>query len=272
MSDAAKMPSRDTTARTLMVALVTALVCSAAVTSVAITLKPIQQRNVAEFRQANILSVVGLLKEDVPVSEQIGQIDTRIVELATGEYTSDIDAQTFDEKVASKSPDLGRVVPAENDLANLRRVGRYSPVYLVAEGDKTRFLILPIRGAGLWAEMLGFIALEADGNTIRGLKFYQHGETPGLGDAVDRQDWQDLWQGKLVYDDSGVPQIEIIRGRVARGAVASDPPRAGDPVFQVDGMSGATLTGQAINRMLHFWLGPEGYGPYLRKNWIENHG
>jgi Na+-transporting NADH:ubiquinone oxidoreductase subunit C len=104
--------------------------------------------------------------------------------------------------------------------------------------------------------MYGYLSLEPDGNTIRGLRFYEHGETPGLGDQIDKPDWRAQWSGKLLTDEYGVLRIEVVRGKV----IAGDGEK-----YQVDGLAGATLTGRGVTRLLQYWMGPHGFGPYLQK-------
>ena len=115
-------------------------------------------------------------------------------------------------------------------------------------------LVLPIEGYGLWKFLYGFIALESDLNTVRGITYYQHGETPGLGGEVDNPRWKQGWVGRKVFDDSGEPKIEVIKGYA--GPVETDP-------YEIDGLSGATLTSRGVTNMIHFWLGENGFGPYL---------
>ena len=119
-------------------------------------------------------------------------------------------------------------------------------------------IILPIEGAGLWSTMRGYLALQPDGNTINGIRFYEHGETPGLGDQVDKSAWRDIWVGKKLYGEGDTPRIAVVRGFVERGA---DNP---DAQYQIDGMSGATLTGNGVTNLVQHWTGPEGFGPYLQ--------
>ncbi|MDJ0814252.1 MAG: NADH:ubiquinone reductase (Na(+)-transporting) subunit C, partial [Woeseiaceae bacterium] len=114
-------------------------------------------------------------------------------------------------------------------------------------------VILPVQGAGLWGTMYGYLAVEADGRTARGLQFYQHIETPGLGDGVDKPAWQAQWNGKRLFDDNGDPLIEVVKGLAPAG---SD--------YQIDGLAGATLTGRGVSIFVRHWIGPEGYGPFLK--------
>ena len=110
---------------------------------------------------------------------------------------------------------------------------------------------MPIHGAGLYSVLYGFLALESDGNTVFGLQYYEQGETPGLGGEVNNPNWRSKWEGKRLFDDQGTLQIEVIKGA------------SGD--FQVDALSGATLTSRGVTNMLHYWLGEDGFGPYLKQ-------
>jgi Na+-transporting NADH:ubiquinone oxidoreductase subunit C len=102
--------------------------------------------------------------------------------------------------------------------------------------------------------MYGFVALDKDLKTIRGLTFYKHKETPGLGAEVDNPNWKAKWPGRLAFDDSGKVVIEVIKGP------AGSP---GETPHKVDGLSGATLTSNGVTYLLRFWLGKEAFGPYL---------
>ncbi|MDR1351193.1 MAG: NADH:ubiquinone reductase (Na(+)-transporting) subunit C, partial [Zoogloeaceae bacterium] len=125
------------------------------------------------------------------------------------------------------------------------------------EAGALEALILPIRGYGLWSTLYGFLALKPDLNTVIGLGFYQHGETPGLGGEVDNPKWKSLWPGKTLFDADGKPNIQIIKGGVDKTN-----PAAG---HQVDALAGATLTTNGVDHLLHFWLGEQGFGPYLAR-------
>jgi Na+-transporting NADH:ubiquinone oxidoreductase subunit C len=108
---------------------------------------------------------------------------------------------------------------------------------------------------GLWGTMYGFIAIDKDLNTIQGLTFYKHKETPGLGAEIDNPNWKAKWPGRLIHDDSGNIAIKVIKGPAASPSEAP---------HQVDGLSGATLTSNGVTNLLKFWLGDNGFGPYLQ--------
>ncbi len=245
--------SVETPTKTLLVALGVSLVCSVVVAAAAVGLRPRQAENELRFQQRNILAAAGLYDPGRDVGEQFGQIEVRIVDLATGEYIEDLNPDDYDAQAALRNPAQSDALDKSVDIANIKRRERYAKVYLLRDGDEIETIILPIRGYGLWSTMYGFIALEADGNTVSGLSFYEHGETPGLGDKIEDPRWLGLWPGKKVYDADGEPQLQVIRGQAA----ADDP-------HSIDGMAGATLTGRGVTNMLAFWLGGQGYGPYLR--------
>lgn len=231
MSDAVKSKEgkADTVARTLLVALLVSLVCSSLVASAAVLLKPRQVANALLDMRRNILEVAGLMEPEADVNELYESIDRRVVDLQTGAYVEGADP--------AGNPELG-------------------VVYLVRRGGEVDRIILPVSGYGLWSTLDGFVALRADATTIADITFYAHGETPGLGDFIAKPAWRELWRDKRVFDESGDPKIEVIKGRVP----------ADDPLadYHVDGVSGATLTGNGVTKLLQHWLGDEGYGPYLR--------
>jgi Na+-transporting NADH:ubiquinone oxidoreductase subunit C len=245
--------SRDSTRNTLIVAIGVSFVCSILVSTAAIVLRPTQQANEAAFQQTIVLQVAGLYDPAESVAAQFEAIETRIVNLETGEFV-DMDPAAFDAEDAAKDPGTSVAIPAEDDIAGLKRRAKYARVYLVSDGDQLSQVILPVRGKGLWSTLYGFLAVAPDGNTVRGLKFYEHAETPGLGDQIDRPSWQAQWEGLELTDDKGQPQIEVVRGTAPEGSN-----------YQVDGLSGATLTGRGVENLVRFWTGQQGFGPFLTR-------
>ena len=245
--------SRDSTRNTLIVAIGVSFVCSIHVSTSAIVLRPIQEVNAAAFRQAIVLQVAGLYDPEESVASQFEAIETRIVDLETGEFT-DMDPNDFDAEEAANDPALSVVIPASDDIASVKRRAKYATVYLVSDGDRLTQVILPVRGKGLWSTLYGFLSVAPDGNTVKGLKFYEHAETPGLGDQIDRPSWQAQWEGLQLTDASGNPQVEVVRGMAPEGSN-----------YQVDGLSGATLTGKGVEKLVRFWTGRQGYGPFLTR-------
>jgi Na+-transporting NADH:ubiquinone oxidoreductase subunit C len=236
------------------------LVCSVFVAFAAVTLKERQDVNAVLDRQKKVLIVADLLEEKAKVAPEEVQalfdewIVAKVVDLETGSYDESIDAATYDQKRALKDPATSKAAP--ENRAGLTRVPLRALVYQVVDEGQIEKVILPIEGKGLWSTLYGFLALAPDTTSITGITFYQHGETPGLGGEVDNANWKALWAGRRAFDDEWNPAIEIIKG--AAGPPAEDP-------YAVDGLSGATLTCRGVNHLLHYWLGEQGFGPYLER-------
>jgi Na+-transporting NADH:ubiquinone oxidoreductase subunit C len=249
--------SRDSVANTLIVALSLSLVASVLVATAAIFLKPVQERNEARYKQQIILDVAGLYSPGADIDTLFQSIETRLVDLDSGEYTDAADAGTFDEIAAAKDAELGTAISPESDIAKIRQRARYAPVYLVREDDEINQVILPVYGAGLWSTIRGFLAVSTDGNTVQGLRFYEHAETPGLGDGIDKPAWRSQWPGKRLYDEDDELRIEVVRGLAD--------PNSALAMHQVDGLAGATLTGRGVMNLVRYWTGPDAFGPYLER-------
>ena len=249
--------SNDSTAKTIIVALLLCLVCSVVVSTAAVALKPIQLKNKSLDKKRNILQVAGLYQEGQSVENLFQQVEAKVVDLASGEYADNIKPSEFDQRQAAKDPTQNVLIPLDQDIAHIKQRAKYATVYLVKENENIKYFILPVHGYGLWSTLYGFLVLEQDANTIYGLQFYEHAETPGLGGEVDNPNWRAKWPGKLVYNSTGIPNIEVVRGNVD----ISRPEAA----HQVDGLAGATLTSRGVSYLLQYWLSEQGFGPYLRK-------
>jgi Na+-transporting NADH:ubiquinone oxidoreductase subunit C len=251
--------NKESTVRTLTVALLVCLVCSVFVAGAAVALKPLQAENRQLDKQRSILAIAGLGGADLPAKAAQAlfaeRIQARLVDLETGVFSEAQDAASFDPLKAAKDPQLSTALPGAQDIALIKRRENLTTVYLVEQGGELETLILPVRGYGLWSTLHGFIALKGDLNTVVGFGFYQHGETPGLGGEVDNPKWKSLWNGKTLFDDNGKLAVEIIKGSVD--------PQSAKAEHQVDGLAGATLTTKGVNNLLHFWLGENGFGPLL---------
>lgn len=265
----------DSFEKTVAVALALCLVGAVLVSGSAVALKPLQESNKSKDEKVNILEVAGLLEEGGNVEEAFKSIETRIVDLASGDYVDALDPKTFDQWKAAKDPAMSEAIPAEKDIASIKRKPKYSKVYLVKKDGQLKSVILPVNGYGLWSTMFGFMAVEADGETVVGLNLYDQAETPGLGGEVVNPNWKALWKGKKIYNYSTKTVLEstltekgqsVEIGEVALGLVKGtvDPSKAGAE-YQVDGLAGATLTSRGVSNLVRYWMGPEGYAVYLAK-------
>lgn len=248
--------NNDTIGKTITVTVLLCVVCSVIVSAAAVLLKPQQIANKELDRKTNILAAAGLMDSSKTVEELFSQITTKVIDLETGEFTDEVDAATFDARKASKDPALSNQLDRQVDIASIKRQAKYQTVYLVETDGKLETVILPVHGYGLWSTLYGFLALEGDLNTVVGLGFYSHAETPGLGGEVDNPLWKSQWPGKKVYADGAMePVLGLIKGKVDSAAA--------DAVHQIDGLSGATLTSNGVSNMVKFWMGENGYAPFL---------
>lgn len=129
-------------------------------------------------------------------------------------------------------------------------------VYIAKDNGKITHYIFPVEGKGLWSTMYGFLALSPDFKTVLGMGFYDHGETPGLGGEITNPKWLASFKGKFIFDSNMNYKFHVLKGQVD--------PRDDDAKYQIDGLSGATLTTKGVDRLIKFWLSEEGYLPFVK--------
>lgn len=254
----------DSVKKTLIVALGVCLVCSVLVSSATVALRDRQNENKKIDKLKNILMAGQLLEDETKIEETYNEkVKPVIIDLATGE-TEDVASladilkpENYDIKKVANDADYGKVIPAEQDIAGIRRMPAKMNIYEVVQQGQVQKYILPIYGKGLWSTMYGFIAIDKDLHTIQGITFYEHGETPGLGGEIDNPRWKAQWTGKQAFDESWNVKITVLKGLV-------DPSNS-DAKYQIDGLSGSTLTTRGVDATIKFWLGDQGYGPFISK-------
>lgn len=239
-------------------AAIVCLICSLVVSAAAVSLRSIQQKNALNEKRINILVAAGLAEpgselKGKEIEARFKQITSVVVNLKTGELVSDKDPASYDMYKAAESKKEGHTL--QDDPANIKRIAEDGSAYLLIKDGKIERVILPVQGYGLWSTMYGFTALSLDNQaTIKGLTFYQQGETPGLGARITEPQWQAKWDGvNPKYDDNGQAHIQVVK--------SANP----DKDWQVDGISGATLTSRGVEHLMNFWLGKQGYEPFLRR-------
>jgi len=278
----------NNTMKTYAVAFTICIVCSFFVSSAAVLLKPRQIMNRELDIKKTLLLTSGLLKDTGAGRENIQnafrQVEAVLVDLQSGELVENFDPDHFDMIKATRDPATRYMIPVAKDKAKIKTRANYARVYFVKTGSailqtpmapaptgdyetslvrKQRvpedftLVILPVYGKGLWSTLYGFLALDRDTLTVRGLTFYQHGETPGMGGEVDNPKWRGQWPGKTVFDEEWRPNIRLVRGGVN--------PALTDAIHQVDALSGASITSRGVENLLHYWLGEDGFGPFLEK-------
>lgn len=227
--------------QTFRFAIIVTLVCSLLLASAATFLKPRQDENVALDIKKNILKAAGITSpEQEYTRDEIQQL-----------YADNIEERVLDsngDHVEGKSP---------IDIDPKGNSGLL-PIYEWVVGDEVKSYVMPISGKGLWSTLYGYLAVEPDGATVKGITFYKHGETPGLGGEIDKKWFTDMYIGKRFINAEGeLVSINIVRGKV-ENVVSED-----EAYHYVDGISGATLTGRGINKFLKENL--LSYEPFFKK-------
>lgn len=256
--------SMDSTRKTILVALGVCLICSVLVSTAAVGLKGIQDKNKEIDKLKNILLVGNIRIGDADIRIVFTEnIEADIVELSTGiiiskeKYTASLNPAEFDIKSIAKDPRYSRKISPSVDIARIKQMPKYMVIYRVKEKGEIQKVILPIYGKGLWSTMYGFIALDKDMTTVQGFTFYDHGETPGLGGEVDNLRWKQSWINKKIFDEKGKLRIEVIKDKVDLEKPSAQ--------YKVDGLSGATITTRGVNALVRFWLSENGYGPFIER-------
>ncbi|MGI9316607.1 MAG: Na(+)-translocating NADH-quinone reductase subunit C [bacterium] len=235
----------------LRIALGVALVCAVLVSLAAVGLRPQYIANLEAERLSRLGAILDAMEG---TSEQISieDVEAKVVDLQTGQYNDVIDAATYDQRKAANDPAQSSPIPKERDLAGIKRRANHAVVYLVRDANQEVLVVLlPVWGVGYQSALYGFLAIGQDLNRVIALRFYEHGETPGLGSRIQDPEWEALWADKKIFDDSD----ELAIGVATRPGV--------DREFKVDGISGATRTSMGVDGLVRFWLGEFGFGPFL---------
>ena len=232
----------------LIIPLVACIACAIIVSVTAVSVRPEQNLNIENEKKIKILAAAGI--ETDKVDEEFSRIKTVFVDFETDKLVT-IDS-AYDHIKAASNPNLSTVIPKADDIAVLKRRENIGTIYVwVDEKNAIEKLVLPIRGYGLWGTLYGYLSLDSDLNTVRGIEYYDHKETPGLGGEVDNPNWKSDWYGKRIYNDDGSVALYV-----TKGASSTD--------YEIDGISGATLTTNGVSNMIKYWLGDNGYGPIIK--------
>ncbi len=253
----------NSTLGTFIVALVLCVVCALIVSGSAVGLKPYQDANAKNKMMRNVLVAAGIWEAgkhtDADIPELFGNVDTIYWNLPsqehpTGAANTELTDETFERLLASPQGTM-EIDPAK-DISGIKRRGTVAKIYLVRNpSGGVEKIILPISGKGLWSTLYGFLAVDASTTQARGITFYKHGETPGLGGEVENPAWRSKWS------DANSP-LEV---RKVGGEPTLDITKPGNASLpnQVDGLSGATITSNGVENTIRYWLGADAFGPYL---------
>lgn len=191
--------------------------------------------------QKQILGAVMVLKKEDNVKEIYSKRIKSFVIDANGDEKAGIIA----EKV-----DIGKnykLAPEAREYPVFKFVAENNP-------DEVESYILPVYGNGLWDRIWGYLALSGDLNTVKGIVFDHKAETPGLGARISDKEIQERYVNKKLYDNTG-KFVSVTMLKSEKGNTLDD--------HKVDGMSGATMTANGVNRMIKAYVSY--YQPYLDK-------
>ncbi|MFW5752415.1 MAG: NADH:ubiquinone reductase (Na(+)-transporting) subunit C [Planctomycetota bacterium] len=235
------------------------LVCSVLVTGVRVALRERQLANAALDRQRNVLRAAGLAEpgealDAATVAKRFERVEALVYDTGAQRLLPETDAAVVAREGAPMRP-----VPV-ND-AGVREIPERLVIYRV-QGEAGTLWVLPVWGKGLWSTMRAYLALDGEGDTIRGVAFYEQQETPGLGGEVENPEWTATWEGVEAYGPDGEPAVAVVKPK------KRDP---GNP-HQIDALSGATMTSRGVEQLVNFWLGELGYGPWLKRDGSQEDG
>ena len=203
------------------------------------SLKDLQNANIKKEKMQSILSTVGLnVSRDE--SEQLYN------EYISEELSLRSDG-SVDNEVNAFNINLALEVKKDNDIQ------RY-PLY-IANVENEKFYVIPLRGAGLWAEIWGYIALKDDVNTIKGVSFDHKSETAGLGAEITEDWFINSFNEEKIKNSSG----DFIGVNVSK--TNNDPNNSDKYDNEVDAISGATITGDGVSDMIKERI--QNYIPYF---------
>lgn len=254
------MLTNDSPIKAVLVVVLVALLTSSLVSATVVFLRPIQLNNQLLDRSRNIMQLTGLMPAGAAHSDEeilalFKGLDARIVDIDAAVFDTSIEPYGFNKRRAARDPQFSVAIPSGFDRAGLGQRSVFAPAYLVWQDDEFERIILPVRGNGMWSALYGYIALESDLNTIAEATFYEQNETPGLGDQITRPDWLAQWRGRRIYDERGEIHFAVAVGKVDPASLSA--------AYEVDALTGATVTADAVTELIHYWFGPHGYQPFL---------
>lgn len=227
---------------TFIYASVMVILVAAGLSIAAISLQPMQEENVRNEKMQNILASIKIqVERDNAQASYDTYIKSSFVIDSEGNKLEGADA--FEVKMEEE---------VRKDISE-----RKLPVYVGTLDDGSELFIVPLRGKGLWGPIWGYMSFKGDYNTIYGAVFDHKSETPGLGAEINKDFFQDQFEGKTIFDSADFVSINVHKG--GPGAAAN----AGDTKHGVDGISGGTITSNGLQDMLKDCL--KGYVDYFKQ-------
>lgn len=247
---------RQSNVYVIVFAAILTVVLGALLSMASVGLGPLQKEQVDLDNKKKILGAVMDVEEGVDV---LSIYDKRIKSFVVDIEGNVLDSKVTDEMFIAEQINVSKEfkIPAsERKFPVFKFMSEENP-------DKVEAYIIPMNGNGLWNEISGFVALETDLETIKGVVFDHVGETPGLGARITDEGVQNRYVGKKIYSDAGeLLSVQMVKGETNNPSLYDE--------YHVDGMSGATMTANGVNDMLSNYFGY--YQAYFEKVKKEGEG
>ena len=229
--------NRNGNTYTFIYASVMVIIVAAILSFTAISLQPMQKRNVEIEKKKNILTSVN-------INAATEEAEAAYAKIITKSYVVNYKGEMVDGNAFTVDLKKEHAKPLEE---------RVLPVYEADMGNSELKYVIPLRGSGLWGPIWGYIALNNDLNTIYGATFDHQGETPGLGAEIATSAFQEVFKEKEIFNNEG-EFVSLIVAKAGENAPA---------IHKVDAVSGGTITSKGLQDMLYNDL--SGYVEFFNK-------
>lgn len=229
----------DSRGKVLTMAFLVSFGAALAVSSAAVLLGPRLEANRAAESQARLEA---LIAETPALQEVLPESGVDSLQLVT------VDLR--DATLAEPDPAATTELTEDQDIAGIGTRPDIQQIFVARDGSDLALVILPVSATGYQSTIRGYLALGPDLNTVVGLTITEQGETPGLGANIETPGWLAQWPGTMLADETGALRVAVVR----TGAGTE---------YEIDAITGATRTSNAVQNMVRFWVGPDGFGPVL---------
>ena len=199
------------------------------------------EENIEVDKKKNIIKVIGLYKQDMLPEDIVNTYKKSIIEVVIDSVGNERSDVKLEKLIIEEDKSEGSFIYTYNNES-------FYPLYKSNDA-----IIVPISGKGLWSTLYGYFAIDIDMETVKGITFYKHGETPGLGAEVEKPWFQKNFKGKKIFNEDD----ELVSIKVYKSS-------SGDDIHGVDGISGATVTSDGVTNFLKSTL--SNYKPYFDRN------
>ncbi len=246
---------RNSNIYTILFAAVVVTVSAVLLALAVMILKPAQERNKRQEKMTDIMYTIGL-DDEALTQKAIAEdkaLNYKLIETYFNKYFNKQYALKADGSVdkSVKAFDINM----KTEIKKPENEQRF-PIF-IGDVDGKKYYVIPLYGKGLWDDIWGYIALEEDANTVKGVKFGHKGETPGLGAEITKKWFEKQFVGEKIFDkDGSFKGITLLKGN-------KDPENKDKEDHEVDAISGATLTGNGVTDMIQERL--QHYLPFFKK-------